>query len=815
MGYLSGLMYDHLKSIVRVSNTKNETMTSYLAHSKNGGGEGVADPLKNHLMLVADRAAESALELNLSAQARLAGMLHDLGKYGDQFQRRLNDPSERGRDHSSAGTFLVAQKYKSLGVLPALAIEGHHIGLQKLETWKDIRDRIGEALNADANRTQSEKSMTESDLSLLWKRYNDDGLDLPNLKDGTCSTNEHNLANMLDVRMLFSTLVDADFVETEAHFNGDANNPTQHRPDGPALNPGKAFAAVQREIEILASSPNPNATTNLLAVRKMLFEDCCIAATTHQPGIFTLSAPTGAGKTLAMLAFALRHAEKYSLRRVIVVMPFLSIIDQTAAIYQELFSHANGFEPNFVIEDHSNTHSDDDDDGIPDSVNSNRRIHRLLSENWDAPIVLTTSVQCLESIMHNRPSACRKLHRMANSVILFDEIQTLPKHLAVPTLATLSRLCERFGSTVVFSTATQPAFDHLDEFVSKEAIPGWKPTEITSDAAKLFAPSASRIKVRWRHDHEIKWEALADEIETGSQQVLCILNMKKHAQHLAQILQDRRIEGTLHLSTNMCSKHRMDVLKTVRRRLKDSQPVRLIATQCIEAGVDIDFPVVYRAFGPLDSIAQAAGRCNRNGKHENAGTLHVFKPEDDSYPRGGYKQAVETTRSFLKQQSMSAQGLDRIDILNNPEHLRSYYKQLFDLSGTGKEDNDLTRAIEECNFGTVAKEYRLIDSNTFNVLVPYDKQAFEKLCKETEQEEFHNPKAIRSWIKRARAHAVSLYRPNASQQYSNSTVMHFIEAVQFSGKKERSDSEATWFIALPTAKYNPLLGWADGDAGVI
>ncbi len=800
-----------LQPINTVPSRKNNTMAKFLAHSKNGDGTGVVELLKTHLDRVANRAADFSLALGFSQQARVAGLLHDLGKYSDQFQRRLLPGSnERGRDHSSAGAFLATQCYKAIGLLPALAIEGHHIGLQQLLTWKDIQGQIGEKLKADAERPRSEKVLTESDCGLLIERFRDDGFVFPKLTDGICPTGTHDLADMLDVRMLFSTLVDADFLETEAHFNGDASQPRRERSKGSTLAPKIALEAVRREIDKLASPVRTEAAPELLVVRKMLYEDCCNVATTHQPGIFTLSAPTGAGKTLSMLAFALRHAVKHDLRRVIVVMPYLSIIDQTASIYRDIFSERNGFAPNFVIEDHSNVRSDSDDDH--DSVTDGPRLDRLLAENWDAPIVLTTSVQCLESLMAHRPSACRKLHRMAKSVILFDEVQSLPRELAVPTLATLSRLCERFGSSVVFSTATQPAFDHLDEFVAKQAIPGWKPTEITSNAAQLFAPSASRIKVCWRHDEAIAWESLADEIESGeghagAKQVLCILNVKRHAQHLATLLHDREVEGTLHLSTNMCTEHRMAVMKTVKQKLEGSQPVRLIATQCIEAGVDIDFPVVYRAFGPLDSIAQAAGRCNRNGKLKDAGTLHVFKPEDAVFPQGGYKQAVETTRSFLKRLGAPAHKLDSINILNNPKLLRNYYEQLYELTGTGKEDGDLARAIEECDFGDVAKNYRLIDDNSINILVPYDELAFKQLCDETEQDEFHNPKAIRSWIRKARPHAVSLYRPRTS----DSPLWNYIEPIQFSRKNERSVSEATWFIAIPSATYDPLLGWCDGD----
>lgn len=786
-----------------------------LAHSENAGGEGVCDPLKSHLTLVAKRASEFASAFGLSEQAYVAGLLHDLGKYGDQFQRRLQDPAERGRDHSAAGALAVLRCYKSWGVHPALSIEGHHIGLQKLESHGVMRRRICKLFNDDAILPAKEKQLTESDFPLLMKRFHADGLELPKIDDGIRPIDDHDLANMLDARMLFSTLVDADFLETEAHFNGDEHQPLRYREEGPPLNPEHAIESLTKAIAKRASSSL--ATNDLLNVRKLLFHDCCDLATSTHPGIFTLSAPTGAGKTLSMLAFALWHAKTHGLRRVIVVMPFLSIIDQTAREYRKIFSEQNGFPPHYVIEDHSNVGSEKD--GACDSVNPQRLTARLLAENWDAPIVLTTSVQCLESLMDNRPSACRKLHRMAKSVILFDEVQTIPGNLAVPTLATLSRLCERFGSTVVFSTATQPAFDHLDSIVQKQAASGWKPTEIVSVPARLFSPSATRVKVQWRFEESISWEKLAQQIEGSDEeeesvdptQMLCIVNLKRHAQTLAQMLRDASVEGTFHLSTNMCPKHRLSVLTKVRARLKQSLPVRLIATQCIEAGVDIDFPVVYRALAPLDAIAQAAGRCNRNGTGQNGGILRVFFPEDAAYPLGAYKRATDHTRAFLRTIQNDGHDLDQMDILNNPPRLQQYYQELYTLTGVGAEKGDLEDAIEKRNFKDVAKHYRLIDGDTINILVPYDETEFEQLCAETEQDDFNRLESIRGWIRRARPHAISLYRP----KLGDAKLWNCIEPIQFSRKQERADSDAQWFVALPSAQYDPLLGWCDfDDSGV-
>jgi CRISPR-associated helicase Cas3 len=482
---------------------------------------------------------------------------------------------------------------------------------------------------------------------------------------------------MLDVRMLFSALVDADFIETEAHFNATPDGSKGYREPGPSLQADKVFPLLVSYLGQLAA--NSCASPEVNRLRRDLLAACLEAATLPQ-GLFTLTAPTGAGKTLSMLAFALRHALEHGLRRIVTVIPYLSIIEQTVREYHKVFAlHFSAkYAEQYVLEDHSLAGTREGDRirrGEPDTQTEAEEKRRYLAENWDAPIIVTTSVQFFESLFANRPSACRKLHRLARSVILFDEVQTFPVQLAVPSLATLSRLVERYGATVVFATATQPAFAHLDEFVRNYCVRGWQPQEIAKPDLRLFE-RGRRTRVAWpRLEKKTSWAELADQLSQHGQ-ALCVVNLKRHAIQLFDELKRLQLDGLFHLSTNMCPAHRGVVLDEVRQRLAKGMSCHLISTQCVEAGVDVDFPVVFRALGPLDAVAQAAGRCNRNGRAET-GIVHVFLPKEEeasAYPDGTYRQAASVCRLFL-----SKYGAPRMDI-HVPELFEEYYRELYDLS---------------------------------------------------------------------------------------------------------------------------------------
>ncbi|MEO0082591.1 MAG: CRISPR-associated helicase Cas3' [candidate division WOR-3 bacterium] len=546
--------------------------------------------------------------------------------------------------------------------------------------------------------------------------------------------------------MLFSALVDADFLETEAHFNAK-NGQKQYRQRAPDLNPSDALDILAAYVNKVAAETE--ASDVVKEVRAQLASDC-LAAGEKPPGLFTLTAPTGSGKTLAMMVFALKHALCHNLRRIVYVIPYLSIIEQTVHVYRKVFEKAMG--PDYVLEHHSLAGTRGQDDGREGDCES----ARLAAENWDAPIVITTSVQFLESLFSNRPSACRKLHRLARSVILFDEVQTIPLYLAIPTLAALSHLVERYRSTVVFATATQPAFTHLHESVKKWCASGWQPTEIVQHKSAMFN-KLRRNKVDWPElDARLGWPELAEILaKDTNRRVLCVVNLKRHALELYRLVRDKLGEDNnlFHLSTNMCPAHRKDVLRAIRNLLGDRgrPPCRLISTQCVEAGVDVDFPVVYRAFGPLDSIAQAAGRCNRNGVVPDKGRLVVFLPEDEKYPQGPYEQAAGVARTL---------ATEKPDI-DDPELFQKYYHRLYNITQPEERAAALTEAITNRDFAETCRHYKLIEKGAVNLLVPYDPEIFLSLLAEV-----RGGYGLTSrWVQKARPYAVSIYRPGDDAPY--------------------------------------------------
>ncbi len=781
----------------------------YYAHSLEGEPVEKWQLLKDHLLAVAELAKEFASFFNKGELAYIAGLFHDLGKYAEQFQRRLENPhKEKGRDHSIAGAALVLSLYKGIAEEAALAIEGHHIGLQK------INNSVYDWLRDISNRLQSHRAgeiFTETDFSVLLAAFKKDKLMLP---ARTVLGNEdilHNLemsaAAMLDVRMLYSALVDADFLDTEAYFNATDDEPLKYRPRGPQLMTSKALDKLKSYLSELQSQSDSSLKINKV---RNLFMDIVVDSASNDKGLFTLTAPTGCGKTLAMLRFALEHAHKHAMRRIIIIIPYLNIIEQTAKIYQQkLFSISDGFSGNFVLEDHSFSKSiSNEKDDYEDEVS---RISSLLSENWDAPIILTTSVAFLESIMAAKSSACRKLHRLADSVILFDEVQTLPPKLITPTLATLSRLADRdgpYGCSIVFSTATQPAFEHLDKFVrSINKTRGWKPMEIVKDADALFKSFSGRVKVDWRYDKPISVENLGKELlETENKRFMCIVNLKRHSQELFEAL-DNKGRNLYHLSTNMCPAHRKKVLYEISESMDIKRPVCLVATQCVEAGVDLDFPVVYRAFAPLDSLAQAAGRCNRNGKLNTAGQMVVFQFEsaDKALFPPGYREGMDNTKIFLQHLIADGLNLNETDIFNNPELLKRYYKQFYNMTGRGsnelEDEEKLHQAIIEGNFAEVAKLYKLIDNNTINVLVPYDCGLYEELIEQMQPGAPRTLEGVRCWIQRARAITVGVYKPSVG-----SYIWNHLEPIYFSNCVDKNIAIPDWYKPLPGIKYEDRTG---------
>lgn len=758
----------------------------YLAHSENLVGD--TDLLQVHLNRVAERAKEYAVAFEAGEEARLAGLLHDFGKYGNLFQDRLKGKA-RCIDHWSPGAWAALNYYRQKGIAASLVIQGHHIGLQRA-TPTDLKSL--ELKKLQENHPLGLR-LSDPQLQSLLKRFNEDGMLLPYLATMPESLYSgfgagRACASMLDVRMLFSALVDADFIETEAHFESVTADSRRYREAGLNLDPRWALEILISGLERIAAKSQASSQVKQLR-EDLLF--ACLNASLLPQGIFTLTAPTGTGKTLSSLAFALRHAAEHGMRRIVFVIPYLSIIEQTARSYREAFeSHlASGDLERFILEHHSlaGTRGPDrrSSDGDCDAEDTLSIRTRLLAENWDAPIVVTTSVQLLESLFSNRPAACRKLHRLARSVILFDEVQTLPVGLAVPTLATLSHLSERYHASVVFATATQPAFFSLSEAVRNLSGHQWHPREIVPPDLDLFA-RAKRTRVKWPDPEcAVTWESLANEL-AGQERVLCVVNLKRHALLLFEALKRMNTEAVFHLSTSMCPAHRMAVLSKIRDLLEALKPCRLISTQCIEAGVDVDFPVVYRAFAPLEAIAQAGGRCNRNGR-DPCGTVHVFRPEEEVYPDNTYRLAANITGMLLK---------ERVELdTDSPETFADYYRRFFSFAEPEKRKTELLEAIQDQDFVQASSEYRLIEGDSINVLVAYDRPSFRKLADEVRETGLN-----RKWIAKARPHTIGIFRPRKGDPVGN-----WIEPAPFRRGAVKGQSDE-WFIYLNEEHYDQEKG---------
>ncbi len=746
----------------------------YFAHSANSHDQ--KHPLAEHLNSVGNIANSFAGLANWASEVKLAGLLHDLGKYGDRFQARLQG-KDQGLDHWSQGAWVALAEHRAIAA--ALAIQGHHVGLQRANT--DALRRLN-PLSLTQNHPFG-LALSDSDHTRLKQRAEADGL-IFHTPAQTVLSHQNGMAqavaNMLDVRLLFSCLVDADFLDTEAHFEGDAQGKCP-RPEGSKLDASAALTALDAHMAKLRSATGAQAQVRQARETLWSAAEC---AWQMQHGLFTLTAPTGSGKSLAMLKFALEHAARHNLKRVVLAVPFLSVIEQTAREYRKVFK---SFPNNFVLEHHSLAGL-----GVEaerhDAEGASERQRRLLAENWDAPIVLTTNVQLLESLFSNRPSACRKLHNLMESVILFDEAQSLPTGLAVPTLAALSHLTSAYHSSVVFATATQPAFDTLHAAVTKYARQGWQPREAVPEHAEMFRV-LKRVEVSWPENGEKRgWAELAADVRCA-EQVLCVVNLKRHV--LALLDELTGTEGLFHFSTNMCAEHRRDVLEKVRARLTAGETCRLISTQCVEAGVDLDLPLVYRALAPLEAIAQAAGRCNREGKLNEQGRFGevvVFEPnaEEDMrwcYPTHAYYQAAEVTRTML-----TLHG----DLnINDPALFRDYYRRLYDLNNPASQNTSLDEAITALDFPEVAKHYRLIDQNTIQVLVPWADRwdEFDTLRNEAEREGISA-----KWMRRAQGLAVSIYQTKDGPP-----------AWAIPAKFRRGGISDEWFI-LEGDHYDDILG---------
>jgi CRISPR-associated endonuclease/helicase Cas3 len=626
-------------------------------------------------------ASKFAASFGAQDWAFAAGLLHDIGKLDARFQaylRRENEIDDEEYDlsipgkvnHSSAGAALAErllnQVGRPFGRILSYIIAGHHAGLP------DYSGSTGGLGALEHRLIEGHQNLTHIENALLPVIESISKLTLARPQ----FVRPHNLHFW--IRMIFSCLVDSDFLDTESFM---APGRSTCRPQAIELRSLKA--ALDNHLESLISGVSLTAVN---AVRKEVLEACRVAAS-KRPGMFCLSVPTGGGKTLSALSFALDHATLHSKRRVIYVIPYTSIIEQTGAILNRIFGEEH------VIEHHSNL------DPSRDTLRSS-----LAAENWDSPIVVTTSVQFFESLFAAKPSRCRKLHNLVDSVVILDEAQLIPPEKLAPCAFALNELTRNYGCTIVLSTATQPVVAGLDSAI-----------EIAPPSMNL-PQRLSRVEVRFpsRLTDSVEFSVIAETL-VQHEQVLCIVNKRRDCYDLFRLMPP----GTLHLSTLMCGEHRSDVIAQIKDSLSRQQPIRVISTQLVEAGVDVDFPRVYRALCGLDSVVQAAGRCNREGRLSEKGILEVFVPAS-RVPPGLLRKGESTTRELHAVNAIDAESFDS---------MRRYFELYYDKVNDRGERflKDLTprdSSSLDLDFRSIGREFRLIDdSDRIAIFVSYGRGA--------------------------------------------------------------------------------------------
>ena len=644
--------------------------------------DGRVEFLRDHLREVSEMSAQFASVFGAESWGRAVGLLHDIGKYSDGFQNRiLNDGPKV--DHSTAGAWLLAESGKDL---LSYCVAGHHGGLPDGVVGPGSRrsgfvERMLRAQKGDIPCFSAYEQEIDFDLGNLGN---------PNLK---VTSDSARFRFSFLARMIFSCLVDADYLCTERFMMGDSRD--HLRCDD--------ISCLNRRLEAKMAPFFPP-KTKINEARCGVLEDC-LRVSQSDRGIYSITAPTGSGKTYALMRFALNHAEKHGMRRVICAEPYTSIIEQNADVYRQALGDEN------ILEHHANfDFSFDDESGLGCRL-------RLASENWEAPIVVTTNVQLFESLLSNKTSQCRKLHNVAGSVIVLDEAQMIPTKYLMVCIKCLAELVRNYSCTVVLCSATQPS---LASFFEEE---GFGVKEIVSDVDALFA---SLRRVTYEDAGVLDDESLAGMlVESG--QALCIVNSRRQAKALYEMVKSARgLNDVYHLTTLMHPDHRRRVLGEVRSRLGDGHPCVVVATSLVEAGVDLDFPTVFRAMAGIDSLVQAAGRCNREMRRSaTEGRMVVFEtPGSYALPRE-VEQRASVARGVL-----AAAGC-AISELDSTEMVAAYFDRLYKVRGErGLDSEGVAEMLStygkstgrlklfDIPFETAANRMKFIDDSSYSVIVP-------------------------------------------------------------------------------------------------
>lgn len=638
----------------------------YYAHTKKDRPETEWQELKEHLLETAQIASEFAIT-EFRKYFWLAGLLHDFGKYQKEFQRYLKEGGRRGSvPHAVWG----AAYARNIGYNEvSITINGHHKGLPDRSDWKNDTT---EFINENVDGYQSALNAFFADIGI---------------SESEIQIQKYSFNNVFElelfIRYLFSALTDADWLDTEKFMN---NEITESR----ILKKIDHDYLINKLDDVTKLMPHDGELNRL----RNSAREYAISKAEDPIGFFSMNLPTGMGKTLTSISWALRHAKKHNLKRVIIVLPYTNIIDQTARVLYEIFGD------DWVLEHHS---AYNEDIITEESLDKDDYSKRLACENWDYPIIVTTTVQFFESIFSNRTSKCRKVHNISNSVVIFDEVQTLPKELIKPTLNIIKNISGLMRTSFLFCTATQPAFEKREGFDGIDNI-----VPLVNNPESL-----SRITRRVNYHivemgSEIEMSDVISLACNTNHSILAVFNTKKAAREFYdRVIEYSCWEGTYHLSTAMCPHHRKRTIAAIREALADKKRILVSSTQLIEAGVDFDFPCVFREMAPLESIIQAAGRCNREGKMGEPGLVYIFKIAGAGTPDKLYKSFTNFTMDLLK---------DNPEKLHRHDFYSEYYKSLITLF-VDPDKKKIDEARREFKFETVAQSYRIIENVTESLFV--------------------------------------------------------------------------------------------------
>lgn len=633
----------------------------YIAHSENSYGE--LQTMRQHSEGVAQMMKSFALSGEYVDVYTYCGLLHDVGKYSKGFQKYIRTEGEK-EPHAKWGAYM-ARMDKLINV--AFPVFGHHAGLPN-------RDAMFETFN----QCGKEESKWLDVLCSL----KEDGLCIPPCDNFSFNRIKENTTKELFVRMLYSSLVDADSLDTERHFDKE-----------------QYYARPQLSLDVDAlldalnyklSSFSFNSPINNLRTEVRLYAQSLAA----QPqGCFSMTLPTGMGKTLCSLNWALHHAKVHSnIKRIVIVLPFLSIIDQTAKELKSIFKDYD-----VILEHHSNVIYEGKESEEEEYYCKDPK--QLATENWDYPIVVTTTVQFFESLFSNQRSKCRKLHNLQDSIVIFDEIQTLPVHLAECTMKMLNDMLHLCSCSILFCTATQPNFQTRSDFKGIDHI-----VPLVENPMAIFA-ATKRVEYYPIADYEVQSiDCIAQKVCEEKESVLIVCNTKKKAKALFDSIKEKGNIQVFHLSTNMCQIHRMAVIDEVKSKLKNDEKLILCSTQLIEAGVDMDFPIVFRELAPLESIIQSAGRCNREGKLEK-GKVFLFQLEEKGQPSAEYKTFTQFAQLCYHNNE---------NRLTDADFYAEYYTDIVKLYAP---EDTITPKREKLMFQDVADKYQIIDSSATSLFV--------------------------------------------------------------------------------------------------